>query len=268
MEWLRKLDYGWSRVESALTVFVLIAMVLVAGFQASIRNLSYYDLAWASDLLTNMAWADSFLRKGTLWLAFLGASLATYYEKHIGIDVLLRIAPPRAKWVMRALVSLLTAVVTVALMYAFWDAVKLNLMERPIEYEVLGPEGAMHVCDAPDELMQEFDFERPGAFCAMRAAYNAVGVPAETPGAAFQIIVPLMFFIMAVRFLGKGVAAIRILSSGEQALLAAEEQKERYGHVDSGAAVSGLTAPASEEDEDRAKHHPGSGGSSNDRDSS
>src|SRR4051794_29642438 len=103
MEFLRRLDRGWAKGEGYLTVATLLLMVLVAGFAALIRNLTRFDIAWANEMLTNMDWADSLLRKATMWLAFLGASLATYHRKHIGIDVLLMLAPKRAKYGLLAI---------------------------------------------------------------------------------------------------------------------------------------------------------------------
>ncbi|MCG8556403.1 MAG: TRAP transporter small permease [Proteobacteria bacterium] len=224
MNLVRRLDRAWAWGEGALTVAVLLAMVLMAGFQAGVRNLAYYDIAWASALLTDMEWADSFLRKATLWLAFLGASLASHGDKHIGIDILSRIAPPKPRWIMRAIVNLLGGVVTLGLTYAFFSAVKLNLTERPMEYEVLGNEGSMHVCDASFELLAQLEFDAPSAFCALRALYNAVGVPAETPGAAFQVIVPVAFFVMSLRMLGRGAGALAVLAGGPDAIVTADKE--------------------------------------------
>ena len=95
LDTLQRIDRGWARFEGWLLVAVLILMVLVAGFAAGVRNLTFFDIAWANQLLNDMDWADSLLRKGTLWLAFLGASLATYHRKHINIDIVLRLVSPR-----------------------------------------------------------------------------------------------------------------------------------------------------------------------------
>lgn len=226
MEFLKKLDRGWARAEGWMTVAVLLMMVLTAGWQALIRNLTRFDISWANEMLTDLEWADSFLRKGTLWLAFLGASIATHVGKHIGIDVLTRIAPVRAKYTMLALSGILGGLITLGLTYSFSSAVQLNLTERPIEYEMLGEEGSMHVCDASDEQLAQLDgFERPSAFCALRSALGAIGIPAETPGAAFQLIVPLMFFVIAIRLIGQGIGSAMVLAGGEEAIAKAEEQE-------------------------------------------
>jgi TRAP-type C4-dicarboxylate transport system permease small subunit len=227
MQWLRRIDQIWARGEGGLTVIVLILMVLVAGFQAFVRNLTRWDVQWAADMLYDMEWADSFLRKGTLWLAFLGASMATYYGKHIGIDILVRIAPPRATFAMRGVSNLLGGVIAIGLVICFASAVYLNLTERPLEYEVLGAEGSMHVCDAPAELLKEIELEKPSTFCLFRSALSLLAVPAETPGAAFQLIVPIMFFAIAVRLIARGIGAFIVLAGGDSAIAAARAEEAR-----------------------------------------
>jgi TRAP-type C4-dicarboxylate transport system permease small subunit len=228
LDTLRRLDRGWARVEGWLIVAVLILMVLVAGFAAGIRNLTLFDISWANRLLNDMDWADSLLRKGTLWLAFIGASLATYERKHINIDIVMRLVSPKAKFTMMAICALSAGLITLALTYSFSSAVYLNLTERPVEYELLGDHGSMHVCDATDaQLKNLVDFEKPTMFCIARTVLSVFAVPAETPGAAFQLIVPFTLFVMALRFLGQGVAFTSIILGGPEALARAEEEEER-----------------------------------------
>jgi TRAP-type C4-dicarboxylate transport system permease small subunit len=226
IDFLRRVDRAVARGESWLIVATLIAMVLVAGFQAGIRNLTRFDIQWANHLLTDMEWADSFLRKGTLWLAFVGASIATYKHKHIAIDVLLRIAPLRSKYWMLAIGGILAGVITLGLTYSFWSAVKLNLTERPVEYEMLGDKGPMHICDAtPEQLHAIEDMSRPTFFCAFRSVLSLFGADAETPGAAFQLIVPVMFFFIAVRTTAYGIGYIRVATGDERGIEEAEAEE-------------------------------------------
>jgi TRAP-type C4-dicarboxylate transport system permease small subunit len=209
-----------------LTVGVLLSMVFVASFSAGIRNLTRFDIQWANALLTDMEWADSFLRKATMWLAFLGASQATYYRKHISIDVITRIAPLKQRYMMHAASGVVAGFITLALAFSLASAVKLNLNERPIEYEMLGDGGSMHICDAtPAQLKDLEGVDRPSIFCGFRSVLNAIGVPAETPGAAFQIVVPFMFLIMSLRFFGIGIGSAIAVTQGEEAMnrLEAEE---------------------------------------------
>jgi TRAP-type C4-dicarboxylate transport system permease small subunit len=228
MSFLRRLDDIWADVEKALTFCVLISMVLIAGFTAFIRNLARFDLIWAGKLLMHFDWADSFLRKATLWLAFLGASLAVYYGKHINIDVFARIGPLRGKYAMRATSSLLAAAVAVGLTYAFSSAVYLNLTERPVEYEILPDNTPIHICDASDKALRDLSITgKPGAFCAIRSLFGLLGVPAESPGASAQVIVPIMFFIIGLRLFAQGVRAAIILYRGNDAIAAAEAEEAR-----------------------------------------
>jgi TRAP-type C4-dicarboxylate transport system permease small subunit len=239
MEFFRRLDRTWARWEGWLTVAVLLSMVFVAGFSAGVRNLTRFDIQWANDLLTDMEWADSYLRKATMCLAFLGASQATYYRKHINIDVLIRIAPPRARYIMHAISGVIGGLITLALAFSLAAAVSLNLAERPIEYELLGGDGSIHVCDATAKQLSDLEgVDRPGLFCAGRSVLKVVGITAETPGAAFQIIVPILFLIIGLRFIGIGIGAAMAVAEGPAAIERAEaEERRRIAEVH--AAVSG-----------------------------
>jgi TRAP-type C4-dicarboxylate transport system permease small subunit len=231
MEFFRRLDRAWARGEGALTVLVLLSMVFVAFFSAGIRNLTRFDIQWANEILTDMEWADSFLRKATMWLAFLGASQACYYRKHISIDVLVRIAPLRQRYVMHAAAGILAALITFAISFSLWKAVELNLAERPIEYEMLTETGSQHVCDAtPEQLKTLEGVEAPTSFCVVRSVLKVFGVVPETPGAAFQLIVPFMFVVMGLRFLGAGGSAAKAVMLGDDALRELDE-KEHARHA-------------------------------------
>jgi TRAP-type C4-dicarboxylate transport system permease small subunit len=244
MEFFRRLDRVWARGEGAVTVLVLLSMVFVAAFSAGIRNLTRFEIQWANTLLTDMEWADSFLRKATMWLAFLGASQATYYRKHISIDVLTRIAPIKARWTMHAASGIIAALITFALAFSLASAVKLNLSERPIEYEMLGDNGSKHVCDASAAELKNLEgVEVPKLFCGFRKVLNTFGIPAETPGAAFQIVVPFMFIVIGLRFLGIGIGAALAVISGPEAIQRLDDvEHARLAAVH--AAVAGDVTPA------------------------
>jgi TRAP-type C4-dicarboxylate transport system permease small subunit len=240
MEFFRRLDRAWARGEGAVTVLVLLSMVFVAAFSAGVRNLTRFDIQWANEILTDMEWADSFLRKATMWLAFLGASQACYYRKHISIDVLVRIAPLKQRYMMHAAAGLIAALITFAMSYSLWKAVELNLAERPIEYEMLTETGSQHVCDAtPEQLKVLEGVEAPTSFCAVRTVLKVFGIVPETPGSAFQLIVPFMFMVMGLRFLGAGATAATAVVQGEEALLKLEaEEHARQAAVETAAGAS------------------------------
>jgi TRAP-type C4-dicarboxylate transport system permease small subunit len=208
VKYIRNIDRGLARGEAAVAATVLLIMIAVAATQAALRNLTNLDFDWANVALEHMEWADSFLQKGTLWLAFFGASLSTYDERHIGIDVLPRIAPPRGKQLIRAIVSTFAAVTCFYLGRVFWLSVLNNALEIPLEYSVLGASDEMiHICEAPLDLLADAGLSRPDLFCGVRSVLEVFGAQMSTPDVALQLIVPAMFMFMAVRFILRAAAA-------------------------------------------------------------
>ena len=144
----------------------------------------------------------------TLWLAFFGASLSTFDEKHIAIDVLPRIAPPKAKQILRAIVGVFASVTCFYLGRVFWLSVLNNAREIPLEYSVLGPTDEMiHICEAQAQVLLDAGLDRPDLFCGVRSALEVFGAQMSTPDVALQLIVPSMFIFMAVRFISRALAA-------------------------------------------------------------
>jgi len=205
---VRRLDRQIARGEAAIAAAVLLFMIVIAATQAVLRNLTNFDLDFANVGLEHMAWADSFLQKGTLWLAFFGASLSTYDEKHIAIDVLPRLSPPRIKQLLRAIVSTFGSVVCFYLGRVFWLSVLNNAMEIPLEYSVLGSNDEMvHICQASAQVLADTGLSRPDMFCGIRSLIEVFGATMSTPDVALQLIVPAMFIFMSVRFLLRAIAA-------------------------------------------------------------
>ena len=88
-------------LENALLTFMLSAMVLLAGAQILMRNLWH----------TGITWGDPVLRVLVLWLALLGAMVATRESNHIRIDILSRYLPERLKRAVEHLTNLFAALV-------------------------------------------------------------------------------------------------------------------------------------------------------------
>lgn len=213
---LDRFDAGVARGEAALATLFLISMILVASIQAVCRNLAGMEIEWATSSLEYLTWVDPFLQKGTLWLAFLGASLATREGRHIGIDLLPRLAPKKTKLLMRAVAALGSSAVAFFLARAFWAAVLVNADEAPPDMEVwVDMSTRAHVCDATLAQVTDAQLEAPPIFCAIRGFLGSLGVPVSTGQSAMQLIVPVMFFVMSVRLFANSVGAAIKLATGQ-----------------------------------------------------
>jgi TRAP-type C4-dicarboxylate transport system permease small subunit len=208
---LGRFDRAWARAETWLGLGVLLAMLLVAALTAVLQVLARCDVTWAIELGGEIDWTDALLRRGTLWLAFLGMSLAAHHQQHVGIARVLRRAPARSRHQMQALSSFAASVIAVGLLIAFSRAIHANLGERPALYELLAETGSVHVCDATTaQLAVHPEAAASPLFCALRGVLRACSLPAETPGAVAQLAIPLLLLVVALRFLAHGVRHLRL----------------------------------------------------------
>jgi TRAP-type C4-dicarboxylate transport system permease small subunit len=219
---LRAFDAKLAILEGYLATSILLAMILIASLQALLFNVAQRGSSWASSGLAAMSWADTFLQKGTLALAFLGASLATHDDKHIAIDALVRVASRRTAAALRLVACLGSGVVACALALVFYRASVASDATVPFEYEILTAHGRAHICDiAAAELGA---LARPRALCALRSAFAALGVPVSTAAGATQLIAPLMLVVIGLRLLFRAAGLVRVVagSAGADAQIRGE----------------------------------------------
>ncbi|MDP3276470.1 MAG: TRAP transporter large permease subunit [Deltaproteobacteria bacterium] len=131
---LKSLDFIDRSVllaESALSVIVVLAMVFMAVGESATRLIALALTRFSTpETVTSFLSrtgpfarvAGDFLMHGTLWAAFLGASFATRGRKHLAIDVIGRLLPPRAKHALAAIASSLGAVVAFTLAKGIYGA--------------------------------------------------------------------------------------------------------------------------------------------------
>ncbi len=206
MNLLKRFDEGFARGEAALATAWLLSMILAGAVQAFFRFCATrLELHWANGVLDELQWVDPLLQKGTLWLAFLGASLATSEERHIAIDVLSRLAPRKGKLVMKGLVGLGCSAVTFVLAVAFWGQVR-RIAQEGMAYTIYGNSGAVHMCDATAAELAQAGVDAP-VFCGLRTFFDWIGVSLQNPSAALQFVVPVMFIVIGLRLLANGVGA-------------------------------------------------------------
>ena len=116
MKTLRALDRWLARAEGIALATLLSAMVGVSFLQVLLRNTFHFGIEGA----------DILLRHGVLWIALLGASLATRQSRHIRIDIFPKLIPPGYRWLVDGLTSLATFGVSAALVASAWTLVMLE----------------------------------------------------------------------------------------------------------------------------------------------
>ncbi len=117
MKFFDIIDEAIAKIEKVLLTFLLSLMILVGFAQVILRN--FFD--------TGFLWADPFLRYTVLWLAFIGASLATREDRHINIDVLTRLLTPKLKKLSSILTNLFALTVCVILLIASVNFIKIEI---------------------------------------------------------------------------------------------------------------------------------------------
>lgn len=116
--WARATHF-FNRLEEILLVLILLLMVLLAFLPILFRNIFSVGLIWIDPLLRHLV----------LWVALLGASLATREGRHIKIDLVVPKLGPQSKALFQAALDFFSGLVCFSLV---WPAVEFLQME----YEV------------------------------------------------------------------------------------------------------------------------------------
>jgi TRAP-type C4-dicarboxylate transport system permease small subunit len=106
-------DRAFARLEGWLLVLFLTAMVALTFLQVALRALFIYAQAqWANAFMGQIDWAEPLVRLLVLWVSLVGASLVTGENRHIKIDVMSDLLPPRLLPYRDLLISAACAVIT------------------------------------------------------------------------------------------------------------------------------------------------------------
>ena len=103
-----------NKLEEVLLIFLLALMVFLAFLPILFRNV----------IATGLIWIDPLLRHLVLWVALLGASMATRQERHIKIDLLSNYLPVARQRVVQGGLDLLAALVCLSLVLPGIDFVR------------------------------------------------------------------------------------------------------------------------------------------------
>lgn len=110
------IDRWLERISGWLLVLLLGVMIVMAFGQVVLRN--FFD--------TSIEWGDIFLRHLVLWVGYFGAVIATGERRHLKIEFLTKIVPPKVRKVFFILTNLFAAAVSLLLMQAALSFVQLE----------------------------------------------------------------------------------------------------------------------------------------------
>lgn len=102
--------------EDSVLIALLLSMIVLSVLQILLRNV----------FETGLFWADGLLRIEVLWLALVGAIVASREDRHITIDLFTRYVPPRLRLALRVLTDLFTDVVCSLLAWYAWRFVRVE----------------------------------------------------------------------------------------------------------------------------------------------
>jgi len=104
----RNILSGWYKLEDVVLSLLLLAMIILACLQISLR--SFFS--------SGIVWIDPLLRYLVLWSGLLGAAAATRMGKHIAIDLISHLVPDNIFHWLSALIHLFSLIICALLTYA------------------------------------------------------------------------------------------------------------------------------------------------------
>ncbi|MBX3218629.1 MAG: TRAP transporter small permease [Labilithrix sp.] len=134
---------------------------LVLGTQWGEAGTAYFSnlFAWLQNasILVFFGGVSELAKRFTLWLALLGASLATAQGKHINVDVVMRFLSPRARVPVAVLGWLAAAIVSISASWGFFDYVAVEEMRAPPTVVCPGEEASETPKRCPAPPMSKVD---------------------------------------------------------------------------------------------------------------
>jgi C4-dicarboxylate transporter, DctQ subunit len=100
----------FDQLEDGLLVLCMAILLFLSIGQIALRN----------TLSLTLPWADPFIRHLVLWIGLLGALGATRHDKHVKIDALQRLLPPKIKASTTVITHLFSTAICALLAHHAW----------------------------------------------------------------------------------------------------------------------------------------------------
>jgi TRAP-type C4-dicarboxylate transport system permease small subunit len=113
---VNRLLRGLHRLEDGLLAALLLLLLLLAVAQIAMR--------WVAD--TGWLEGETVQRTLVLWIALLGALGAARERRHLALDLLPRLLPPRGRRIVWALAQLIAAALCAVMAWYGWSLIELE----------------------------------------------------------------------------------------------------------------------------------------------
>lgn len=128
MKFLKWIDKTLIKFEGWLIITFLSVMVIFTFIQVILRGLyTHAHLTWANSIMGQLDWSEPLVRLLVLWLTFLGASLLTEENKHIKIDLLSTLIPPKWLALRELILSLVCILISAIMLKVCIDYLKMEM---------------------------------------------------------------------------------------------------------------------------------------------
>lgn len=118
MTLLKRINAFLGHIETFLLCLIILLMIAMALLKIILHHLFH----------TGILWNEVMLQHFTLWLAFLGAAMATGEGRHISIDVLTRLLPKRFLHPIAIIIQFISLIVVIILAYVSLEFVRFERM--------------------------------------------------------------------------------------------------------------------------------------------
>ena len=148
---LRRINIFLGNIETALLCLIILLMIGLGLLKIVLRYTFQIGLLWNEVALQHF----------TLWLALLGAALATCEKRHISIDILTRLLPAHLIQVTNVLIQIISFIVVGILTYTSFEFIRDEQMSSatlvgnvpiwwakmiiPIGFVLIGLHFALHI---------------------------------------------------------------------------------------------------------------------------
>jgi TRAP-type C4-dicarboxylate transport system permease small subunit len=118
-----------TSVEDGVLTLILVSMIVLSFIQIMLRNIFGFGLIWI----------DPLVRQMLLWIALVGAMVATRGHNHVTVDVITRFIPPgRIKFATDFICDFFAAIVCALLTYSTFRVFHMEFQDPQGGYIMTG----------------------------------------------------------------------------------------------------------------------------------